>query len=229
MSIIARLLTEVADPQVMMARDLLAIALADGQVTPEEKAVIADICAAEGITEEQLIGSLNGDHDVAAQKVLRTYAETRDYLRTLIQLIGADGHASAHEVHLFQVIAGKLGLTQAEVLMVFIEGTTHRYFEGPTGTQVMGSFMKNLIDPKGKSEADNRMCLRTIYDTVATHITDARDEAEFAERLQQSLARTSDAFVSNQILVKEFADVGLDFCVMVRQEEIMALKKHMPC
>ena len=54
MSIIAKLLTEVTEPQVMMARDLLAIAIADGQVTPEEKEAIRAICASEGISEKQL-------------------------------------------------------------------------------------------------------------------------------------------------------------------------------
>ena len=228
MSIIARFLTDVTEPQVMMARDLLAIALADGQVTQEEKEVLSAICASEGISEEQLMEALNGNYDHASQKVLRTQKEKMDYLRNIIKLIGADGHASPHEVHLFQIIASKMGLRQKDVLSLFLSTTTHQYFEGDIGAKVLNSFIQNFIDPKGKTEAANRSNLRIIYDTVANHITESQDEAEYVERIRQSFARTTDAFLANKILIKEFGDIGVDFYVMVRQEELRALKKYIP-
>ena len=226
MSIIAKLLTEVTEPQVMMARDLLAIAIADGQVTPEEKESIRAICALEGISEAQLKESLSGNHDIATQKVLRTQKEKRDYLRKLILLIGADGYTSPHEAHVFQVIASKIGFTQKDVMALFLSTTTHKYFKGATGAKVLNSFIRNFIDPKGKTETDNRRCLRAMYDTVACHITESRDEAQHTERLRRSFARTANALLANKILIKEFEDIGVDFYIMVKQEELRALKKY---
>ena len=226
MSIIARFLAEVTDSQVMMARDLLAIAIADGQITPEEKETINAICASEGISEAQLAEALRGNYDSANQRVLKNRQEKIEYMRNLIKLIGADGYTSPHEAHLFQIIAGKIGLTQKDVLALFLSTTTHRYFKGTTGAKVLNSFIQNFIDPKGKTEMDNRKCLRAMYDTVASHITRSQDEAQHIERLRRSFARTSNAFLANKILIKEFADIGVDFYIMVKQEELRALKKY---
>ena len=227
MSIIARLLTEVTDSQVMMARDLLAIAIADGQVTPEEKEAISAICAMENIDEAQLMEAFHGNKANVDQTVLRTRQEKMEYMRNLIKLIGADGYTSPHEAHVFQIIASRIGLTQRDVLTLFLSTTTHQYFKGATGTKVLNSFIQNFIDPKGKTETDNRKCLRTIYDTVANRI-DSQDKAQYTERLRHSFARTSNVFLTNKILIKEFEDIGVDFYIMVKQEELRALKKYIP-
>ena len=49
MSIISKYLSAVIDPQFKLARDLTAMAIADGQVTPEEKEAMSTICNLEGI------------------------------------------------------------------------------------------------------------------------------------------------------------------------------------
>ena len=46
------------------------------------------------------------------------------------------------------------------------------------------------------------------------------------ELLRQTLARATEAFLENKILIKEFKDVGLDFTVMVKQEELNILKRY---
>ncbi len=38
--------------------------------------------------------------------------------------------------------------------------------------------------------------------------------------------RATDAFLENKILIKEFADVGLDFAVMAKQEEMTIFKRY---
>lgn len=227
MSIIARLLTEATNPQVMIARDLLAMALADGKITPDEKETISAICASEGVSEAQLAEAFHGNDDSANQKVLRTRQEKMEYMRSLIKLIGADGYTSPQEANLFQIIASRIGLTQKDVLTLFLTTTTHQYFKGSTGTKVLNSFIQNFIDPKGKTEAENRRCLRATYDTVASHIVRGQDKTQYAERLRRSFARTSNAFLSNKILIKEYEDIGADFYIMVKQEELRALKKYL--
>ena len=54
MSIISKFLTVVTEPQFKLARDLTAMAIADGEVTPEEKEAMTAICHLEGIDETKL-------------------------------------------------------------------------------------------------------------------------------------------------------------------------------
>ena len=58
MSLITRFISSVTEPQFMLARDLMALAVADGEITNEEKDAISTICHLEGIDEEQLINNL---------------------------------------------------------------------------------------------------------------------------------------------------------------------------
>jgi hypothetical protein len=51
MSIINRFLSAVTEPEFKLARDLTAMAIADGEVTPEEKEAITTICHLEVIDE----------------------------------------------------------------------------------------------------------------------------------------------------------------------------------
>jgi len=48
-------LTVVTEPQFKLARDLTAMAIADGQVTPEEKEAMRTLCHVEGFDESELI------------------------------------------------------------------------------------------------------------------------------------------------------------------------------
>lgn len=65
MSIITRFLTVVTEPQFKLARDLTAMAIADGEVTNEEKEAISVICHLEGIDERKLREALkNGSGHV---------------------------------------------------------------------------------------------------------------------------------------------------------------------
>ena len=43
------------EPQFKLARDLTAMAIADGQVTPEEKEAMRTLCHVEGFDESELI------------------------------------------------------------------------------------------------------------------------------------------------------------------------------
>ena len=49
MSIITRFLSTVIEPEFKLARDLTAMAIADGEVTPEEKDAMSAICHLEGV------------------------------------------------------------------------------------------------------------------------------------------------------------------------------------
>lgn len=228
MSIITRFLNVVTEPEFKLARDLVAMAIADGEVLPEEKEAMSFVCYMEGIDESRLLESLKGGYEHANEEMPNSRQKKEGYLRNLIKLIGADGYAAPQEVYLFQIIAGKMGLNQMDVIGLFLSTATRRYFQGDAGAKILASFLKNYIDPKGKPEKDNRENLRTIYDTIASNTETSQDEELDKEILRQNLARATEAFLENGILMKGFADMGLDFSIIVRQEEQRVFLKYCP-
>ena len=94
MSIINRYLAVVTDPEFKLARDLTAMAIADGEVTPEEKEAISALCHIEGVDETKLLENLKGKDAPAEEEVPQTRRSKEEYLKNLIKLIGADGDAA---------------------------------------------------------------------------------------------------------------------------------------
>lgn len=226
MSIITRFLAVVTEPQFKLARDLTAMAVADGEITPEEKEAMSTICHLEGVDEKKLLDALRDGYENVNEEIPKTRHDKEGYLRDVIKLIGADGYAAPQEVYLFQIIASRMGLNQMDVIGMFLLTATHQYFKGDMGARILASFLRNYIDPKGKTEKDNRENLRTIYNTVASNTEMSQDTVVDKEILRQTLARATETFLENKILIKEFKDVGLDFSVMVKQEELNIFKRY---
>ena len=226
MSIITRFLSTVIEPEFKLARDLTAMAIADGEVTPEEKEAMGTICHLEGIDESKLLESLQGGYENIHEEMPKNRHDKEGYLRDVIRLIGADGYTAPQEVYLFQIIASRMGLNQMDVISMFLLTATRQYFKGDMGAKILASFLHNYIDPKGKSEKDNRENLRIIYNTIASNTEMNQDTDVDQEILRQIFARATEAFMENKILIKEFHDVGLDFTVMVKQEEQIVFKRY---
>ena len=203
MSIITRFLAVVTEPQFKLARDLTAMAVADGEITPEEKEAMSTICHLEGVDEKKLLDALRGDYENVYDEMPKTRHDKEGYLRDVIKLIGADGYAAPQEVYLFQIIASRMGLNQMDVIGMFLLTATHQYFKGDMGARILASFLRNYIDPKGKTEKDNRENLRTIYNTVASNTEMSQDTEVDKEILRQTLARATETFLENKILIKE--------------------------
>jgi len=226
MSIITKFLAVVTEPQFKLARDLTAMAIADGQVTFEEKEAMRTVCHLEGIDESRLLEALQDGYGQANEEMPHSHQAREDYLREIIRLIGADGYAAPQEIYLFQIIAGRMGLNQMNVIGLFLLTATHQYFSGDTGAHILATFLKNFIDPKGKTEMDNRKSLRTIFETVAANSETCQDAEANREILRQNLLRATEAFMENKILTKEFGDTGADFPTMLKQEAAWVLGKY---
>ena len=140
MSIITRFLAVVTEPQFKLARDLTAMSIADGQVTPEEKEALSTICHLEGVDETKLMDALRGGYDTVSEEIPNSRQEKEVYLRDVIRLIGADGYSAPQEVYLFQIIASRMGLNQMDVIGLFLLTATRQYFQGDAGARILASF-----------------------------------------------------------------------------------------
>ena len=226
MSIINRYLTVVTEPEFKLARDLTAMAIADGEVTLEEKEAISAICHIEGIDEGKLLENLKGNNVSTEEDIPKTRRSKEDYLRTLIKLIGADGYAAPQEIYLFQIIAGKLGMNQMDVVGLFMLTANRQYFRGDIGSRVLSSFLKNQIDPMGKTEKENRDNLRAIYDTIAANTNSLQDAEADRELLRQNLSQATETFIENSILLNGFKRAGLDLARILKEEETRVFLKY---
>ena len=161
-----------------------------------------------------------------AEEMPQTRRSKEEYLRNLIKLIGADSYAAPQEVYLFQIIAGRLGLNQMDVVGLFMLTTNPQYFRSDVGSKVLSSFLRNQIDPVGKSEKDNRDNLRAIYETIAAHTSRLQDERADSELLRRNLARATETFCQNEILMKGFKRAGLDLARILKEEEMKVFMKY---
>lgn len=225
MSIITKLLSVITEPEFKLARDLTAMAIADGQITSEEKEAMSTLCHLEGIDEAHLLEALRGNYDQANEEMPKTPQGKEKYLRDIIKLIGADGYSAPQEIYLFQIIASRMGLNQMEVVGIFLSTATRRYFKGDIGAKVLHSFLKNHIDPKGRSERENRECLHSIYESVAIQTEQLQDKEADQELLRQNLAHATQTFMENRIIMQEFKDMNLDFPKMLKEEELRTYKR----
>lgn len=222
MSIINRFLSVVTEPEFKLARDLTAMAIADGEVTPEEKKAISAICHIEGIDEKMLLENLRVKNELSDEDIPKEGYSKKNYLRTLIRFIGADGYAAPQEIYLFQIIASKLGMNQMDVVGLFMLTANRQYFRGDIGSKVLSSFLRHQIDPMGKTEKENRDNLRSMYDTIAAHTNILQDDEADRELLRQNLAQATETFLENKILMNGFKRAGLDLARILKEEEMRA-------
>ena len=225
MSIITRFMSQVTDRQFKLARDLMSMAMADGEVTLKEVEAIKRICQMEGISEKQLNECLQGNYDNIRSEMPRTKIEREKYLARLIYVIGADEYCAPQEIYLFQIIAGRLGLNNMHVVSMFILYASDQFFRGLESKKILYSFMKNYIDPVGKYYDENMKHIRLMYDTVARHTERLEDVEEDRKRLGHNLKRATQVLLENEILVNEFAKVKLNFERLLQVEEQRALYK----
>lgn len=226
MSIITRFLSQVTDKQFKLARDLISMAMADGEVTLKEVEAIKEICQKEGISEEQLKECLEGNYSNIRSEMPRTKTERENYLANLIYIIGADEHCAPQEIYLFQIIAGRMGLNNMHVVSLFILFASDEFFRGLQSKKILCSFLKNYIDPVGKYYDENMKHIRLMYDTVARHTERLENPDENQKQLERNLRRATQVLLENEILVNEFAKVKLNFERLLQVEEQRALLKY---
>lgn len=224
-SIITRFMSQVTDRQFKLARDLMSMAMADGEVTLKEVEAIKEICRIEGISEEQLLECLQGNYDNIRAEMPRTRIEREKYLANLIYVIGIDEYCAPQEIYLFQIIAGRMGLNNMQVTSLFILYASDSFFKGLHSKKILCSFMKNFIDPVGKYYDENMKHIRLMYDTVARHTERLGDMEEDRKLLERNLKRATQVLLENEILVAEFAKVKLNFERLLQVEEQRALHK----
>lgn len=96
----------------VLTRDLISMAIVDGEFSESERLEILKICKEEGISEVELMDSLRGK-DI---KIPQTKEEKFNYIAQLINVMKADKQCSPLEIHTLKVLANRIGYNIEELL-----------------------------------------------------------------------------------------------------------------
>lgn len=222
---LTEIITIASDNDFSLARDLLALALADGKITEEENLALSNMCAKSNMSEEHLMELLDSpsNHDISMLSAPRN--EKEDYLVKLIRMMGADGESATEEIFLLEMIASKLGFSRMHLTSLVLLNATRKNFPNDYGAKVLSSFLNNMVDPKGKSDRQNHDNIARIYDDIAKSTSSSDNPEEDKVILEKAFNRVSRMMLEDTLLVKEFCSAGLDLRELLAFESKRVLKK----
>ncbi len=94
-------------------RNIVVMAMADGQISEREVNLVADRCAELGLNEDDLHQAiLHGLDDEAALELPPSEPDRESLMVDLIRMMGADGRLDESEKRLFALAAAKMGISQ---------------------------------------------------------------------------------------------------------------------
>lgn len=126
----------------VLTRDLLSMAIADGEFMEEERQEIVRICHIEGISDKGLMNSLRGE-DVHIPK---TEEDRRKYIVLLIDVMKADNYYSQLELHMLKTLGEKVGVSPMGIVSIITDEIKQGRLQQDIGFNLIDSFSKALID-----------------------------------------------------------------------------------
>ncbi len=225
MGLLTKLFNNASDADFKLAQDLVAIAIADGEISEAERKVIVEICQKEGVSKETLNDYLLGYDEEAMSKMPAKHLEKINYLANLIRVMVVDGESSHLEIYLLEIIASKLGIGHMELVSLLLMTATHRNFPGDIGAKALASFLYNVIDPKGKKLNDNRDNLKKLFDIMAENVPQLQNEVEDKTALVKAMNAATNLLMENTLLCNEFRSMGIDFEMVLMDEREQAIRR----
>ena len=71
-----------------------------------------------------------------------------------------------------------MGFSHMDLVSLVLMTATRTFFSGDTGSRTLSSFLRNVIDPKGKNLRQNRDNLKKIFDLMAENVPQLQNEEE---------------------------------------------------
>ena len=227
MGLLVKLFNDASDADFKLAQDLVAIAMADGEISEAERKVITQICQQEGISSETVDDCLLGFDKEVGSLIPARRREKMNYLSKLIRVMGIDGQSTHMEIYLLEIIASKLGISHMELVSLMLMTATHRNFPGDIGARALASFLKNVIDPRGKNLRDNRSSISKMFDLMAENVPQLQNEEDDKAAFVKAMNTATDLLMENTLLCDEFRMMGIDFETVLMDEREQAIRRWM--
>ena len=225
MGLLTKLFSDASDQEFKLAQDLVAIAIADGEISEAERNMITQICQNEGISKETMEDYLHGFDLHGVSKMPEQRKEKLAYLTKLIRVMGVDGCCSHMEIYLLEIIASKMDISHMELVSLVLMTATHRNFPGDIGAKTLASFLHNVIDPKGKKLCDNRDSLKKLFDIMAENVPQLQNEEEDKAAFVKAMDAATNLLMENSLLRDEFQSMGIDFETILMSEREQAIRR----
>lgn len=229
MGLLAKIFKDSSDSEFKLAQDLVAIAVADGNISDVERQEIEKICKTEGISSETVNDCFLGFDQEAVAHVPIQHRERAEYMTKLVKVMAVDGVSAHMEIYLLQIIASKLGIGYLELVSLVLTTATKDNFPGDIGSRTLNSFVKNVIDPKGQPLQQNIDNLRLVFDTIAENVPQKQNANEDRNVFMQAMISASELLFENTMLKKEFADIEIDFKQVLQEERERAIQRWTSC
>lgn len=225
MGLLTKLFNEASDTEFKLAQDLVAIAMADGEISDAERNIINEMCLQEGISHETINECMLGFDKDSCGLIPTKRRDKMDYLSKIVRVMGVDGNSSHMEIYLLEIIASKMGVSHLELVSIVLATATRKNFPGDTGTNVLTSFLKNVIDPKNKQLCDNHENIRRLFDTMAQNIPQQENEEEDKTAFVKAMNAATYLLMENSLLCREFQSMGIDFETLLMTEKDLAIRR----
>lgn len=223
MGLLAKIFSNASDSEFKLAQDLVAIAIADGEISEAERDMINKICRNEGMEEDVLEECMHGFDGNATCDVFDNRKEKILYLKKLIRVMAVDGESSHMEIYILEIIAARLGLSYMEVLATVLSTATHANFPGDIGGKALNSFIHNVVDPKGKSLVNNRNNIATLFDIMAENTPVYQNREQDKVAFIEAMNHATHLLSENTILMDEFRMTCIDFETVLMDEREQAI------
>ena len=227
MGLLTKLFNDASDTEFKLAQDLVAIAIADGEISEAEMQMISSICQSEGITDEMAKDSIlgSGDESIINSEMPASRRDRADYLTKLIRVMCVDGESSQMEIYLLEIIASKMGINHMELVSLLLMTASRRNFPGDIGSRALSSFLKNAIDPKARTMRETHDNLRKLFDLMAENVPQHQNAYEDKDAFIHAMDTATDLLLTNTLLAREFRSMGVDFEALLREEREQAISR----
>lgn len=130
------------DKERALTRDLISMAIADGDFKEVEMNEILRICEAEGISKVDLMDSIRGKKI----EVPFTDEEKRDYIIHLTNVMGADDNCSPLEAHLLEVLGKRVGYSDMQVISIILSAIRQNRITSSYGLDLLDDFVTIIME-----------------------------------------------------------------------------------
>lgn len=124
-----------------LTRDLISMAIADGEFTEAERQEILRACEIEGISNAAFMDTLRGK-DIHIPK---TEEEQRNYMTHLIRVMNADDFCSPMEIHTLEVLANHVGYRPMDIVSIILDEITNQRLTKDEGLDLLNSYVKTTL------------------------------------------------------------------------------------
>jgi hypothetical protein len=124
----------------VLTRDLISMAIIDGEFKDEEVDEIERILKAEGISTKEMMDSLRGK-DI---EIPFTEEEKRDYIIHLTNIMGIDNVYSPIEAHLLETLGKRVGYNQMQIISIILSAIRNNWLTNPNAIDMLDDFVGYL-------------------------------------------------------------------------------------